>query len=156
MHTFPSLPFRKSKNMEKKDGMTFHYSNTPVVLQPWFPNDIGLPLAQGRRKNPEMAENELLGLPCRKRQHNGVSFAILPLRAQKAGCTPDNRCAPCKMSSGRRCRAAFSVQRFHGGEQNTYFLYPSIRSHILNNARKMRHNVFIMFHNTSTLLSQLV
>ena len=49
-----------------------------------------------------------------------------------------------------------SVQRLHGGEQKTGALYPPASSHIFSIARKLGHNVLILFHNIPSSLPQLV
>lgn len=49
-----------------------------------------------------------------------------------------------------------SVQRLHRGEQKTGALYPPASSHIFSIARKLGHNVLILFHNIPSSLPQLV
>ena len=49
-----------------------------------------------------------------------------------------------------------SVERLHGREQKTGALYPPASSHIFSIARKLGHNVLILFHNIPSSLPQLV
>lgn len=48
------------------------------------------------------------------------------------------------------------IEGLHRGEQKTGALYPPASSHILSIARKLGHNVLILFHNIPSSLPQLV
>lgn len=48
------------------------------------------------------------------------------------------------------------IEGLHRGEQKTGALYPPASSHIFSIARKLGHNVLILFHNIPSSLPQLV